>query len=76
MVCGQLSLTPYFGDVLSAEGGAQEAVTSRIRSAWKKFKETSDLKKLYAEKVHIFFKSEISLMEKNLKKLFKEKAYH
>ena len=26
------------GDVISTEGGAQEAVTSRIRSAWKKFK--------------------------------------
>ena len=29
----------YLGDVISTEGGAQEAVTSRIRSAWKKFKE-------------------------------------
>ena len=27
------------GDVISTEGGAQEAVISRIRSAWKKFKE-------------------------------------
>ena len=25
----------YLGDVLGMEGGAQEAVTSRIRSAWK-----------------------------------------
>ena len=25
------------GDVISTEGGAQEAVTSRIRLAWKKF---------------------------------------
>ena len=31
--------TSYLGDVISMEGGAQEAVTSRIRSAWKKFKE-------------------------------------
>ena len=30
----------YLGDVISTEG-AQEAVTSRIRSAWKKFKEIS-----------------------------------
>ena len=29
----------YLGDVLSMEGGAQEAVTSRIRLAWRKFKE-------------------------------------
>ena len=33
----------YLGDVLSTEGGAQEAVTSRIRSAWKKFKEVSNV---------------------------------
>ena len=33
----------YLGDVISAEGGAQEAVTSRIRSAWKKFKEVSNV---------------------------------
>ena len=29
----------YLDDVISTEGGAQEAVTSSIRSAWKKFKE-------------------------------------
>ena len=29
----------YLGDAFSTEGGAQEAVTSRIRSAWRKFKE-------------------------------------
>ena len=29
----------YVGDVLSTEGGVQEAVISRIRSAWKKFKD-------------------------------------
>ena len=29
----------YLKDELSTEGGAQQAVTSRIRSAWKKFKE-------------------------------------
>ena len=33
----------YFGDVLSTEGGAQEAITSRIRSVWKKFKEASNV---------------------------------
>ena len=33
----------YLGDVVSTEGGAQEAVTSRIRSAWKKFKEVSNV---------------------------------
>ena len=33
----------YLGDVISTEGGAQEAVTSRIRSAWKKFKEVSNV---------------------------------
>ena len=27
----------YLRDVFSAEGGAQKAVTSRIRSAWRKF---------------------------------------
>ena len=34
----------YFGDVISIEGGAQEAVTSRIRSAWKKFEKVSNVK--------------------------------
>ena len=29
----------YLGDVLSAEGGVQEAVTSTVRSGWKKFKD-------------------------------------
>ena len=29
----------YLGDVLSMEGGAQEAVTSRIGLVWRKFKE-------------------------------------
>ena len=33
----------YLGDVISTEGGAQEAVTSRIRSAWKKLKEVSNI---------------------------------
>ena len=33
----------YLGDVISTEGDAQEAVTSRIRSAWKKFEEISDV---------------------------------
>ena len=33
----------YLGDVLGVEGGAQEAVTSRIRSAWKKFKQVSNV---------------------------------
>ena len=33
----------YLGDVISTEGGAQEAVTSRIRLAWKKFKEISNV---------------------------------
>ena len=33
----------YLGDVISTEGGAQEAVTSRNRSAWKKFKEVSNV---------------------------------
>ena len=30
-------------DVLSTEGGAQEAVRSRIRSGWMKFKEVSSV---------------------------------
>ena len=33
----------YLGDVISTEGSAQVAVTSRIRSAWKKFKEVSNV---------------------------------
>ena len=33
----------YLVDVISTEGGAQEAVTSRIRSGWKKFKEVSNV---------------------------------
>ena len=33
----------YLGDVLSTEGGAQKAVTSRIRSAWKKCKYVSNI---------------------------------
>ena len=33
----------YLGDVISTEGGAQEAVTSRTRSAGKKFKEVSNV---------------------------------
>ena len=33
----------YLGDVISTEGGTQEPVTSRIRSALKKFKEISNV---------------------------------
>ena len=33
----------YLGDVISTEGGVQEPVTSRIRSALKKFKEVSNV---------------------------------
>ena len=33
----------YLGDVLGMEGGAQEAVTSRIRSTWKIFKKVSNV---------------------------------
>ena len=33
----------YLGDVIITEGGAQEAVTSRIRPAWKKFKDVSNV---------------------------------
>ena len=33
----------YLGDVISTEGGAQEAVASRIRLAWKKFEEVSNV---------------------------------
>ena len=33
----------YLGDVISTEGGAQEALTSRIRSPLKKFKEVSNV---------------------------------
>ena len=33
----------YLGDVISTKKGAQEAVTSRIRSAGKKFKEVSNV---------------------------------
>ena len=32
-----------FKDVLSTEGGAQEAITSRKRSTWKKFKDVSNV---------------------------------
>ena len=28
----------YLGDIISEEGGAQKAVTSRIRSAWRNLK--------------------------------------
>ena len=33
----------YLGDVFSAEGEVQEAVISRMRSAWKKFKGVSSI---------------------------------
>ena len=33
----------HLGDVLSMEGGAQEAARSRIRSGWMKFKEVSSV---------------------------------
>ena len=33
----------HLGDVLSTEGGAQEAVRSRIRSGWMKFKEVASV---------------------------------
>ena len=33
----------YLDDVLSTEGGVQEAVHSRIRSGWIKFKEVSSV---------------------------------
>ena len=33
----------YLGDEISTEGGAQEAVTSKIRSAWKNFKKVSNV---------------------------------
>ena len=33
----------YLGDVISTKKEAQEAVTSRIRSAWKKFEEVSNV---------------------------------
>jgi len=38
-----LEVFPYLGDVFSSSGGVQEAVTARIRSGWKKFKEISGL---------------------------------
>ena len=31
------------GNVVNAEGGAKEAVTSRIKSAWKKIKQVSNV---------------------------------
>ena len=33
----------YLGDVLGMEGGAQKAVTSRIRSTWKNFEKISNV---------------------------------
>ena len=39
----------YLGDVLRSKGEAPEAVTSRIRSAWKKFKEVSNV--IYGKKI-------------------------
>ena len=33
----------YLGEVISTVKGAQEAVTSRNRSAWKKFEEVSNV---------------------------------
>ena len=33
----------YLGDMLSAEGGAEWALTSRISKAWSKFRELSPL---------------------------------
>ena len=33
----------YLGDVLGMEGGAQEAVASRIRSTWKIFEKVSNV---------------------------------
>ena len=29
----------YLGDMLDADGGCDSAVTTRVRSAWKKFRE-------------------------------------
>jgi len=29
----------YLGDVLDADGGCDSAITARVRSAWKKFRE-------------------------------------
>ena len=39
----------YLGDVISTEGGAQEAVTSRIRLAWKNLKR---FRMLYVEEAY------------------------
>ena len=33
----------YLGDVLGMEGGAQEAVTSRIRSTWNNFEKVANV---------------------------------
>ena len=33
----------YLGDVLSSEGGVQEAVTARVRFGWKKFKDVASI---------------------------------
>ncbi|MBJ5695539.1 hypothetical protein JGG83_23085, partial [Salmonella enterica subsp. enterica serovar Derby] len=33
----------YLGDMVSADGGADSAVTARVRSAWKKFKELAPI---------------------------------
>ena len=40
----------YLVDVFSAEGGAQESVTSRIRSTWRKFKEVLNV--IYGRAYH------------------------
>ena len=33
----------YLGDMISADGGADSAVVTRVRSAWKKFRELSPI---------------------------------
>ena len=33
----------YLGDMLNADGGADSAVVTRVRSAWKKFKELAPI---------------------------------
>ena len=33
----------YLGDVISADGGADSAVVARVQSAWKKFRELSQI---------------------------------
>ena len=40
-VLGEVEKSCYLGDMISCYGGVSEAVSTRIGSAWKKFRELS-----------------------------------